>query len=91
MTSPIDPENQGWAALVAAAIITGTGALWKLFFAFRNDKREDGKSQMIHGTYEELIDSLNDQLRAERELRKEVEEELVRVKRELRALRGGND
>lgn len=85
-----DGDNHGVLALIATAIVTGAGALWKIWFAVKRDVRDDKKGDVIHGTYEEIIVSLRAQLREERQLREAAEERAQMLHERLRVLTGGD-
>lgn len=71
----------GWYALLLAGIVTAIGAIWKSWFSFRRDKREDNRGTVVNGSYQDLVKSLREQLHEEREIRHRLEEENLALRK----------
>lgn len=56
-----------WASLGISAALGVVAGWWKGRLVVREDSREDKKATIIHGTYEELVLSLRDEVRRLRE------------------------
>ena len=70
-----DGESTIWAGW-AAFVLTFATAMWKGWFGAKEDRRSDSKSLLLHSTYEELVDSLREEIHR---LRDELEKSETRV------------
>ena len=64
--SPEGHDTATWAGWAAFALTAAT-AFWKSYFGAKAGLRDDHKGALVHGTYEELVESLRDEVRRLRE------------------------